>query len=409
MISHRLFARLTTAVALCASLAGPVASQSGFSPAVIVNDRVVTYFEIDQRALLLNIMNRPGNVDKLAKEQLIEERLQLEAAEINGIFPSEEGVEAGIQDFARRVNMKPEDMLKALEKDGLYEATLRDFLYAQIAWRGVIQTRYGSQANISEEEIDRAIASNSGSGGINVLLSEIVIPVTPQTISQVQSLSLQISELTSVSEFAEAARQYSGSRTKDNDGRIDWMSITRLPPELRPQIMALKPGEVTAPVSLPNAVALFQLRSMRETGRRTPNYSAVDYAALSLPGGRSEQNMSLIKEIVDDLDTCDDLYGAAKDMPRENLVREAVAPGEVPRDYGVELAKLDKNEVSTNVQRRSANGEPIMVLLMMCGRTVDLGEEVSREDVANSLRNQRLQSFANGYMSQLRAEARIVE
>lgn len=96
MISHRLFARLTTAVALCASLAGPVASQSGFSPAVIVNDRVVTYFEIDQRALLLNIMNRPGNVDKLAKEQLIEERLQLEAAEINGIFPSEEGVEAGI-------------------------------------------------------------------------------------------------------------------------------------------------------------------------------------------------------------------------------------------------------------------------------------------------------------------------
>jgi peptidyl-prolyl cis-trans isomerase SurA len=46
---------------------------------------------------------------------------------------------------------------------------------------------------------------------------------------------------------------------------------------------------------------------------------------------------------------------------------------------------------------------------MLCGRTAQLDEELSREDVAQALRNQRLQSFAESYLAQLRADATIVE
>jgi peptidyl-prolyl cis-trans isomerase SurA len=37
------------------------------------------------------------------------------------------------------------------------------------------------------------------------------------------------------------------------------------------------------------------------------------------------------------------------------------------------------------------------------------GEAPSVEDLSNFIRNQRIESFANGYLEQLRAEARIVE
>mgnify|MGYP000875845580 CR=1 FL=1 len=44
------------------------------------------------------------------------------------------------------------------------------------------------------------------------------------------------------------------------------------------------------------------------------------------------------------------------------------------------------------------------------GRTAEINDkDLSREDVAASLRNLRLESYANSYLSQLRAQARITE
>lgn len=282
-------------------------------------------------------------------------------------------------------------------------------MIAELSWRGVIQSRFAGRVQISEAEIDRAIASNSGAGGINVLLSEIVIPVTPQTNDQVQSLALQISEIRSQAEFEAAAVRYSQASTKDQGGKIDWISITKLPAPLRPMIMGLAQSEVTPPISLPNSVALFQMRGMQETGGTSPSYSAIDYAAYYLPGGRSAETLQLAKELRDRVDTCDDLYGEAYGQSKDVLDRQAVAPSKVPRDYALELAKLDENEISTSLTRPTSAGGQALVVLMLCGRTAVTGEEVSREDVASALRSQRYESYSNGYLEQLRADALIYE
>lgn len=409
MTAHRFFSRLlATAVLGLTMVSSPALSQSAFSPAAYVNDKVVTYFEIEQRALLLTIMNAPGDPREEALEMLIDERLHAGAAEIIGISPSEEGLQAAIADFAKTSNMTPEDLIKALEREGVSEETLRDFLFARILWQGVVQTRFGSNVQITEAEIDRAIASNTGAGGLNVLLSEIVIPVTPQTFAQVQVLADQLSQIETQADFEVAAKKYSQSATKDDGGRLDWLSITKLPPQLRPEIMALGPNEVTKPMQLPNAIALFQMRRKAEAGTRSPVYSAIDYSVLKLPGGRTEENLKTVAGIRARIDTCDDLYGEAREFPAEYLERSSVAPSKIPRDVGLELAKLDRNEVSTALTRTTTGGQPWMLFVMLCGRTAQLGEEISREDVAASLRSQRLQSFANGYLEELRSDSTIV-
>ncbi len=70
----------------------------------------------------------------------------------------------------------------------------------------------------------------------------------------------------------------------------------------------------------------------------------------------------------------------------------------------LELAKLDAGEVSTALTR--SNGKTL-VLLMLCGRTADIAAEASREQIANVLIEQRLQSFSESYLEQLRADALI--
>ncbi|WP_435141782.1 peptidylprolyl isomerase [Pseudopelagicola sp. nBUS_19] len=404
MMSRSLFSVI--AILMTILISTVAVAQSAFSPAIIVNDRAVSFYEIEQRALLLAIMNAPGDVRKIAREQLLEDRLKLEAAEISGVQPSEDGLQAGLVQFAQRANVKPEEILKALAAEGVDEQTIRAFIYAGIAWSGVTQTRFGSRVQITEKEIDRAIAANSGAGGVRVLLSEIVIPVTPQTQEQVMGLASQLSEITTYIDFEAAARTYSASSTKDQGGKIDWMSITNLPPELRPLISALGRAEVSDPVQLPNAVALFQMRGIQETGKRPTAYSAIDYAMVYLPGGRTADNLAEAGAIRDKFDRCDDLYGYALEKPLGTLARETKSPGEIPRDIALELAKLDDNEASTNLT--TANNQAL-VYLMLCGRTAKLDEELSREDVAAALRRQRLESFANSYLEQLRAEAIIVE
>ncbi len=405
----RLSALMTT-LALCLGLAVPAVGQSAFSPAVFVGEKVVTYFEIEQRTLLLSLMRFPGDARKEARKQLVDERLQLMAAERMGIAPNEEGMKASLESFATRLNMEPEQLIEALNAEGVAEETLNAFLYARIAWQGVIQSRFGGSVQVSEEEINRAIASNTGAGGVNVLLSEIVIPITPQTAEQVQSLALQLSQISSQQDFEEAAKTYSQSATRDNGGRLDWISITKLPAQLRPVLMALGPGDVTDPIPLPNAMAVFMMRGKRETSMPAPRYSAVEYAAYMIPGGYSEEALKTAAEMKARVDTCDDLYGEAYGKPETILQREAVAPGNLPRDYALELAKLDEGEVSTSLTRPTSDGGQALVFLMMCGRTAELEQEkISREDVAMSLRNQRLMSFADGYLEQLRAETTITE
>ncbi len=75
----------------------------------------------------------------------------------------------------------------------------------------------------------------------------------------------------------------------------------------------------------------------------------------------------------------------------------------MPTEVAFELAKLDEDEVSTDLTRQ--NGE-VLVMLMLCGRSTELPEG-SRDDVRQSLFFQRLESYADGYLEELRADAII--
>ncbi|HBS50058.1 MAG TPA: peptidylprolyl isomerase, partial [Rhodobacteraceae bacterium] len=242
--------------------------------------------------------------------------------------------------------------------------------------------------------------------GVRVLLSEIIIPVTPANAEEVAALSEDLSQIRNPEEFSQAAARYSATETRTRGGRIDWMALSELPQNLQPALLALSPGEVTAPLQLPNAVALFQLRDIQEIAAPTPRYSAIDYAAYYIPGGRSPEGLQQAAELKARVDTCDDLYGVAKGQPPQVLDRESVAPAQIPQDIALELAKLDPGEVSTALTRN--NGQTL-VFLMLCSRTSAQNAEATREQVANALTQRRLAAFAESELEQLQAEATIVE
>ena len=397
---------LAAAAVLALPAAGPARAGGLFAPAIRVNDEIITRFELEQRIRMLQLLRVPGDPAKLARKALIEERLKRQAVREAGITVAEEDIQAGIEELAQRTRLSAEEFVQALEQEGVARETLRDFVEIGVAWRDYVRQTYLAQARPSEDEIDRAIGRGGAGGGLQVLLSEVVLPVNAQNFAQVEALAREISAVTTTEAFAASARQYSAAESRSRGGDLGWVSVTKLPPGLQAVILELKPGEVSDPINLPDAIALFQLRGIRESAPGEPAYSAIEYAMYFIPGGRSPEALAQAAALRRRVDTCDDLYGVAKGQPPEVLVRESRAPGEIARDVALELAKLDDNEVSTALTRN--NGQTL-VFLMLCGRTAKLAADASREEVANALTQQRLTLLAEGRVQQLLAEARIEE
>ena len=393
------------ALAIAAALAGPATAQNMFAPAATVNDTVVTEFEVEQRVRFLKILNARGATRKAAIESLINERLRGEAIRDAGLQLTEEGINAALEEFASRANLTRAEFTTALARAGVEKETYRDFVINGIAWRDLIRARYGARLTISEAEIDRALASqSSGGSNIRVLVSEIIIPAPPQRAAQVAAIAEQISESQSANEFSNFARKYSSTATRGAGGRLQWQALSDLPPSLQPLILSLSPGEVTQPLNIPNAVALFQLRDIEETGKPSKTYSAIEYAAYYMAGGRSEETLQQAANLKAQVDVCDDLYTFAKGQPDSVLDRETLPPSKIPQDFAIELSKLDEGEVSTALTRSDGQA---LVFLMMCGKTAEQNAEVSREDVAGSIRQRRLSGFADSLLAELRSEALI--
>ena len=174
---------IVPALALMLVLAHPALAQNRFAPVVRVGDGVVTRYQLDQRTLFLSLLRAPGDPRDLAREQLINEAIQMSAARGAGLEPSAEEVDAGLSEFAARADLTAEEFVTALQQNGVGPETFRDFVAAGVAWRNYVRQRFGDTArDIQPSLVQRTLASTGTEGGLRVLVSEIILPAnSPET------------------------------------------------------------------------------------------------------------------------------------------------------------------------------------------------------------------------------------
>ncbi|MFC7705034.1 peptidylprolyl isomerase [Plastorhodobacter daqingensis] len=380
----------------------PGAAQGLFQTRAQVNDRIVTGYEVSQRAMFLEVLNTAGDLQQQALDALIEDRLRQDAAARLGITLTEAQLEAGMAEFAGRANMSTEEFVAALGQTGIAEETFSDFVAAGMLWREVVRARFAQRAStsVTEADIDRALSASSQRGAVRVLLSEIILPATPEFIEQTAPLAEEISQLRG-SAFADAARQFSAAQSREQGGQIDWLPLANLPPEIGAMFLTMQPGDVTPPITLGNAIAIFQLRALEETRSTDPSAVEVEYARFLIPGtGAAAQ--TLVAQIAAQVDSCVDLNRPAVGLSPGQVVVTSQTVAQLPQDIGMELARLDANEISSSLTQ----GNDTLVL-MLCHRRPILPEPPSRDAVREQIINQRLNGYADILMDELRADAFI--
>ncbi|WP_340423117.1 peptidylprolyl isomerase [Yoonia sp. GPGPB17] len=375
------------------------------TPVITVNDRVITQYELTQRIRLLEVFRTPGDLNEAARNALIEDRLKQQELARFGVTVPEAVLQQSMEEFAGRANLTLPQFTQVLAQNGVDISTLRDFVEIGILWRDFVRSRFSRQVTITDADIERAIAQRGNTTSqLEVLLSEIIIAPPPGREAAAADAANQISRMRSFAEFEAAARQVSALPSRENGGRLDWTPVNNFPPQIRGVILDLERGEVTEPIEIPNAIALFQLRGIREAVRPAQTPVSIEYAAYYIPGGRTDSGLSQAAEVRDQVDTCDDLYGVARNQPTEVLDRLTLAPAEISNDVALELARLDPGEVSYNLTRD--NGETL-VFLMLCARNNVASDTVNRDTIRGQIRSQRLTALADALLEDLRAAAII--
>ncbi len=379
-----------------ALLPAAAAAQSLFAPVVRIDDAVVTEWQVAQRARFLDLFRTPGDTRAIAIERLIEETLQIEAGRDAGIAPTPEAIEAGMTEFAARVELPLEEFLEAIGQGGVSPEAFRDFVTAGIVWRDLIRSRFGPEVRPEDDEIDARLIETGAEGGTRVLLSEIILPADdPATAAASRARAADLARLSDAEAFAAAARLYSQAPTRIQGGALDWRPLAVLPDVVRPTLGGLPAGRASAPVELGSSIAVFFMRDREEVRAAPPGDIAIDHALLTLPSPEAAARLAATAQ------TCDDLYPAARTLPEDALRRETVPEERIAPAVRQVLDGLDRHETALLPGATAT-------VVMLCARQPDTEAALNRLAVAEELAGQALNARANRLLAELRARATIV-
>ena len=369
-----------------------------FSPAIKVDEMIITQYEIDQRELFFELLKFPGNHKKEAKKSLIDDRLKLKASEKFSVQVTPAALNFEMEMFAKRANLTVDQFAKRLKKAGVDKVTWENYMQIPILWFETVNRRFASE--ISSSMLNKNIENQLTTGTeIQVLLTEIIIPVQVGFEEEANKRIEELRELKSLEKFSEAAFKYSVASTRELGGKIKWQNLSKLPSVVRPLIGGLSKGEVSEPLPIAGGLAIFQLRDLRESGYKKSKSKFVDYVEFKF-----KKSHKLEKLLISNVMMCDDLYSFLKDAKQAELIRNNVKENSLSKNLKNILSQLDENEFIFQ------NGDDITSdLVMVCGRSEK--ENLSKSETINisrSLANKRLLSLANSYLENLRQEARIV-
>jgi len=413
----------------------PAAAQDLLRIAAIVNDDLISVFDLHHRArFILVSTNTPENQDTMrrvgptALRQLIDERLMIQEAKRLNINVSDNEIEAQIRQTEDQARLGRGGLDEYLKRAGLPRSTLVNQYRAVLSWQRVVQRRIRPQVQIGQDEVDELLQrSSQTTGGPEFLLAEIFVPVdTPEQEDEARQTVNQVMErLKAGTPFPQVALQYSQAASARQGGDIGWVGSGQLEQEIEAVLTRAPRNSVTEPIRTAAGFYIYGIRDKRTPGGpATPPptlSSALKLMQLVISNRQaSERGASgepaILTRLRERAKQCSELSAAAREF---GLSAPAMLPdmrlGEIAPQIRGMLAELQPGEIS----RPIAAGPQGIAVVMLCSRSDPQQQAEApppppppsranqREEVENNLLRQRIELASRRYLRDLRRVAFI--
>jgi peptidyl-prolyl cis-trans isomerase SurA len=403
---------LVTALAASAHLS-PGAAQNTLRAAALVNDEVISIFDLVMRTRLAilasGLTDSPEVRSRLQRQvlrSLIDERLQLQEAKRLEITVDQSRTENAVTVLAQQNNMSREQFLALLRSRDIAPQVLLDQLRGDLIWQALVQRRLRPSVEVGDEEVEEVIARmRSSQGRMQRRVSEILLTVDSvlQDDDVRRAAERLVEQLRGGANFVALARQFSQSATASVGGDLGWIEEGQLPDELNEQLDRMRTGEMAGPI---RTFGGYYILWVREQRRASPGDTTVNLRQLLValpPDATAEQVQAAqdkateLRERIEGCEGFDALAGEHGSSGSGDL--GTLKLSELPDDLRSVIAPLPIGQAS--VPLRVGAG---VSLLLVCSRE---DEGIDREAIRASLIAQRLDMLARRYLRDLRRAANV--
>ena len=412
-----LFLRAFAAILLVLS---PALASAQVRVVARVNDAAITDFDLSQRIQFAiktsGLQDSPDLRQRMAAQvlrQMIDERLQIQNAKQLGMPTSDAEVQQRLGEIERGAGMSPGQFKLFLQGIGVpYDIAAQQF-EAQLAWGKVVRRKVRPQVEVSEAEIDDALARlRANIGKTESRVAEIFVPVdrTEGVDEAKRSADRILDQLKRGAPFAAVAQQFSQGASAQTGGDLGWVLPGSLDPALDAAIDRLQPRQFSEPIRSPGGWHILYVVDRRQFAATRPDDVRLNLVqlTLSLPVNASPEETSRssadAQKAMSAVRQCTDLHALARQL-------KGATSGDLK---GVRIGDLAGNrQMYEEIPRLQVGGTagPFRVaeglqIVSLCSRAGGDGLP-TRDAISQQILLQKLEAASRRYMRDLKRTSTI--
>jgi peptidyl-prolyl cis-trans isomerase SurA len=397
--------------------------------AAVVDEDVVLQSELDLavRNIAAQYAGREDQLppravlERQVLERLILVKLQVERAKSTGIRISDQEINQAVASIAQQNGLTVDGLRQRLASDGLSFDDFRRSLADEIMVQRMRQSFAQSRINVSESEVDGALAQQA-TGGKQYRLAHILVGLPEgATAEQIATGQRKIDGVKSVidrgeMDFQAAAVRYSDSPNALEGGDLGWRSLDEIPTAFAQTISGISPGQVIGPIRGPSGFQLLQLVEVRDTAADGgPAQTVTEYHVRHiLVRVNDRQDDATAKARIDTLRARLAGGGVFEEVAREssednNTRGQGGDLGWFPADafgpeFGSQVTALADGGISAPF-RTDAGWH---VIERVAERQTDVTDNNRRAQIRETIGRRKLEEEYNRYLQEMRGEAYVV-
>ena len=394
--------------------------------AAVVDEDIILQSELDRA--IINIRSQyagreaqlpPGDVlQRQVLERLILIRLQSARAASTGMRISDEEVDNAVNNIASQNKITVDQLRQQLTKDGLSYADFRTSLRDEIVVQRLRQRFAQGRINVSDAEVDAALASQAG-GNTQYRLAHILVALPEgATAEQISTGQRKIEGIKGLldrgeMEFSAAAVRYSDSPNALEGGDLGWRALDQIPTSFSGTIRGMQTGQIIGPIRGPSGLQLIRLEETRSAqagdAQLVTQYQARHILIRADDTGKDAAAKAKLETLRARITGGADFAELAGKNSEDNASKARggdlgwFVQDDYGTDFGAQVASLGDGQVSAPFKTQAG----WHVLQRIGTRKVNATDENRRTQVRESIGQRKLEDEWNRFLREMRGEAYI--
>ncbi len=366
--------------------------------------------------LVFTSSNIPDNAETRKRfssqilDNLIDETLQKQEAELNNVTVTPEDMKRAISDLEQRNKMPEGSFEKSLTSRGINKDSALQQISARLLWQKLSLRKLRSRVNVSQAELQEGLDQfTRKQNRREYALSEIVLPITDSSKrAEIKALAVHIiSEIRKGAEFGVFARQFSSSSTALQGGDAGWIPEERLDAESIKALRNTGEGKITEPVESDSAIRIYKLNR-----RFDPKDVELEVKQIQLNAPVTAEAPQAFMDAAKALKGCDNVDDVAETLKTmlspaalpnfSNLDLGKIKLSDLAAEFRDDVAALNAGQVSPVLNKPSG-----INIFVVCSRSATSNALPSEEKVREVISRDKLDLESRRYLGQLRRAAFI--